>query len=95
MNQASAFIFCSGNVIYFDENGEQIVDLQRLGLSGLHQFVERYPDVPVYWVIWHYKNTGKMVADRIDPVSLRNLLRYIRRRPSPRGHVSLTTAANT
>ena len=48
----AAHLFPNGNGIFFDEAGEQITELQIHGLSGVHGFVERYPDAPVYWSIW-------------------------------------------
>lgn len=42
-SQASAFLFCNGNAVYLDEHGEQLVDMQKHGWSGLHLFDEMYP----------------------------------------------------
>ncbi len=48
----SAFLFCNGAGMYFDKEGEQIPHMQRLGLSGVHRFVDLYPDAPVHWCVW-------------------------------------------
>lgn len=74
----SAHLFGNGNAIYFDENGEQIVQLQRLGLSGIHHFVERYPEGEVFWSIWNF-GEGKL-----DREAIPWLLRHIRKVPGRR-----------
>lgn len=71
-NVPSAFIFCSGAGIYFNQDGKQMPDLQILGLSGLHLFVKIYPEAPVYWSIWHKE------AQRIPKDCLETLLKYIK-----------------
>lgn len=76
-----AHLFPNGNMLVFDENGEQVVDLQKLGISGLHKFVRRYPEGKVYWSIY------RVIASEIDRESLPWLLRHIRRRPGPRPKV--------
>lgn len=48
----AAFLFGNGNAMYFDQSGEQIVEFQEYGLSGVHLFTDEYPEAPVYWSIW-------------------------------------------
>jgi hypothetical protein len=74
----SAYIFCNGNAIFFDEKGEQIIAFQKYGVCGLHQFVKKYPDAPVYWAVW------KESAHQIDKDVVPWLLRHLRRTPGPR-----------
>lgn len=82
MSTPAAYICCNGNVLYFDADGEQIIDLQRLGLSGLHHFAERYPDGKIWWCVW---KLGRIQdAQEIDKEMLPWLLRHIRRRPGKR-----------
>jgi len=88
MSKAAAYLFGNGNAIFFDKAGKQIVDLQRLGLCGLHKFVERYPDAPIYWSIWKYGPSQEFIADELDRVSLAWLLRYIRKQPGPKPDVA-------
>lgn len=85
MSKAAAYLFGNGNAMFFDETGEQIIELQRLGLCGLHGFVERYPNAPVYWCIWGH---GRLY----DWDEIREyvpwLLRHIRKRPGPKPNVA-------
>jgi len=88
MSKAAAYLFGNGNAMYFDDAGEQIIELQQLGLCGLHGFVERYPDAPVYWSIWKYGSAQEFIADELDRVDGAWLLRHIRKRPGPRPDVA-------
>ena len=47
MNHGQALLFLNGNAAFFDSDGEQLPDLQKLGWSGLHKFLELYPDAEV------------------------------------------------
>ncbi len=67
-----AFIFSNGNVIYFDEKGDQIPYLNKLGLSGLKTFVEKYPNSSVYWCVW------SRLTEKIPIEDLKQLLNYIK-----------------
>lgn len=40
----SAILNSNGTAFYFDEDGEQISELQRKGWRGVHEFFDRYPD---------------------------------------------------
>jgi hypothetical protein len=68
-----ALLFLNGNAAYFDETGEQITELQRLGWSGLHGYLERYPDGIV-------RLQGGVVDKELQPW----LLRHLRTKPAPR-----------
>jgi hypothetical protein len=72
---ATAHLYRNGHAFYGNEKGEKIPELEELGLSGLHKFVEKHPGAPVYWC-FSYERT------RINPVALLNLLRHIRAEPS-------------
>lgn len=52
----SCFLYCSGSAIYFDEEGNQITELQMIGLRALKEFVRRFPNGKVYWGIWRGTN---------------------------------------
>jgi hypothetical protein len=71
-NAPCAYLFCNGAGMFFDEKGTQIHDLQCLGISGLHKFVQRYPEGEVHWAIWR---KGSQLMDK-ELVS--NLLRYLK-----------------
>jgi len=78
MNKVSAYLFFNGNAMFFNENGEQIPKFQKHGLCGLHDFVEFYPDAPIYWVAYEW---GK---EEIPKKSVPWLLRHIRKWPGPK-----------
>jgi hypothetical protein len=80
-SQASAYLFSNGNSLFFDNSGKQIPDLQKLGLCGLHQFIMRYPESPVFWAQW------REAAYPIPSDSVPWLLRHLRRTPGPRPDV--------
>ena len=67
-----AYIFYNGHVIYFDDNDDQIPSLNKLGLSGLKTFIEKYPEADIYWGVW-LKDSGK-----IPKGSVKSLLKYIK-----------------
>jgi hypothetical protein len=48
----AAYLFGTGNALFFDENGEQDTELQRFGISGAHLYREEYPDAPIFWATW-------------------------------------------
>lgn len=77
-SQAAAYLFRNGNAVYFDEDGNQMVTYQKLGLCGLHAFHAKYPEAPVYWSVWREHNTP--IPRDIIPW----LLRHIRQKPSRR-----------
>jgi len=82
MSKASAWLFSNGAALFFDEEGQQIVDLQKKRLCGLHEFVKRYPDAPAYWAVWKGGDVGW--AWTLPPSSIPWLLQCIRKRPGPR-----------
>lgn len=59
----AAYLFGNGNAIFFDELGEQLVEYQQDGLSGVHAFREEYPDAPVYWAIWGHGPRSRMAGE--------------------------------
>lgn len=71
-SEPAAYLFGNGNAMYFDEQGEQIPEMQRHGLSGVHLFREQFSDAPVYWAMW-----GEQQATEIHE----NVLDYIVRPP--------------
>ena len=78
----SAWLFPNGNAMFFDEEGKQIVSLQKKRLCGLHEFVERYPDAPVYWAVWAY---GELRwAHEIPKDSIPWLLQCVRKKLGPK-----------
>jgi len=44
-----AFLFSSGQALYFDSKGDQIPRMQKHGLTGIHKFVVEFPDAMVFW----------------------------------------------
>ena len=75
---AGAYLYANGNALYFDEQGQQIADLQTLGLCGLREYVRRYPLAICYWDDW------RAGAHEICPSSIPWLLRHLRDIPGPR-----------
>lgn len=71
MEKATARLYRNGSVIYRDEEDKKIAELEELGLSGLHEFVKRYPDGRVFWC-FSYERT------RIPPTALLHLLKHLR-----------------
>lgn len=59
------------NCMYFDEKNQQIGDLQCKMMTGLHDFLIRYPNGNVYWGIW------RMFYQKLDaewfPLLLKNI----------------------
>jgi hypothetical protein len=82
VNRSSAYLYSNGNAVYFGPDGEQLGELQRLGLCGLHEFVRRYPEAPVHWGIWNGQH--QEVTREVLPW----LLRCLRRRPGKRPTVT-------
>ena len=78
MSKASAYLFPNGNAMFFDNLGQQIHKFQKFGLSGLHDFIEFYPDAPVYWSV--YRKSNAEIPKELLPW----LLRYIRKWPGPK-----------
>lgn len=52
----SAYMFCNGSCMFFDQEGNQIRKLQIKGLSGLKKFLKKYPDAKVYWSVFRESN---------------------------------------
>lgn len=48
----SAFLFCNGNAVYFDEKGHQISELQLLGIKALSEYRKQFPTAPIMWAVW-------------------------------------------
>jgi len=67
-----AYLFGNGNALFFDTRGEQFQELQSLGISGVHEYVERFPSATVYWATWGESDGARSA---IHP----NVLDYIRR----------------
>jgi hypothetical protein len=44
MTAPGAILIANGIASFFDENDEQMTELQRQGWKGLHEFLETYPD---------------------------------------------------
>ena len=44
-----AFLFSTGQALYFDEKNEQIPRMQKYGLMGIHKFVSEFPEAVVFW----------------------------------------------
>lgn len=43
-NKPVAYLFANGNAAFFDENRQQIAEMQAKGWCGLHDFMAAYPD---------------------------------------------------
>lgn len=43
----SAYIYANGNAIYFDHDGKQMPDIQKLGWAGLGEYLKQYPRASV------------------------------------------------
>lgn len=67
-----AYLFPNGAAIFFDEDGKQIHDLQCFGLSGLREYICRFPNAVVFWAVW---NRWRHL---IDPESVRELINQLR-----------------
>lgn len=46
-NQASGYLCANGSSVFFDEDGNQIISMQKHGWCGLHLFYEKYPNAPI------------------------------------------------
>jgi|SRR5215469_1422945 len=66
-DKSCACLFWDGNAIYFNKEGEQIIDMQKHGWSGLHLFVKEFPNAPIAM-------TG---SSEIGPYWVTNLLKLI------------------
>ena len=75
MKSPVAFLFPNGDAGYFGIGDAQVVELQRLGWSGLHAYVLQFPHAPVYMGSAH---------EPLCREYLSGILRHIRRRPSRR-----------
>jgi len=48
----AAYIFGNGNVMYFDEDGQQVNEYQQEGMTAIHEFLEEYPDADAWFANW-------------------------------------------
>lgn len=47
-----AVIWAEESVMFFDEDGEQIPELQKQAIDGLEESRERFPEAEVYDGVW-------------------------------------------
>lgn len=64
-----ALLFPNGNAMFFDEEGEQIPELQKMGWPGVHIYLERYPDAKVAFGLWDKGIFREMDEKAIDSVA--------------------------
>lgn len=57
-----AYLFANGNALYFDEDGEQITELQTDGWGAVQRFKERYPEASVHFAVW--RDSAYELSDR-------------------------------
>lgn len=65
----SGYLFGNGNAMFFDETGQQMNELQKHGLSGVHLFREKFPDAPVFWASFETGFTDEVHPDVFDHIT--------------------------
>lgn len=55
MSRPEAILFTNGNALFFNEDGEQIPEIQQKGWMGVHEWRRDYPDAKVKVADWRDK----------------------------------------